>query len=58
MSNNNRNNNTARYGLFYRSHGEWTDPYFNKTMTLENAQTFRNQAKKLLKSRVLIRKVV
>jgi len=49
--------NTPSYGLFYKSRGEWTGPYRNQTLTLTRAQAVKAQAKKVLKSKVLIRKV-
>ncbi len=49
--------NNARYGLFYKSHGTWTGPYRNQTLTLTAAQAVKAKAKKVLKSKVLIRKV-
>ena len=49
--------NTPRYGLFYKSRGQWTGPYRNQRLTLTSAQTAKVQAKKVLKSKVLIRRV-
>ena len=49
--------NTLRYGLFYKSRGEWTGPYRNQRFTLARAQATKAQAKKVLKSKVLIRVV-
>ena len=56
MTTNNRN--TAVYGLFYKSRGSFTGPYRNRTYTLPQAQVAKTVAKKVLKSVVLIRKVV
>lgn len=59
MSNNNNTTaNKSAYGLFYKSRGVFTGPYRNRTYTLPKAQTAKVQAKKVLKSVVLIRKVV
>jgi len=49
--------NTPRYGLFYKSRGEWTGPYRNQRLTLSRAQAAKPQAMKVLKSKVLIRVV-
>lgn len=50
--------NATVYGLFYKSHGAFTGPYRNRTYTFTQAQTAKVQAKRVLKSVVLIRKVV
>lgn len=52
------NRNTPVYGLFYKSRGSFTGPYRNRTYTLPQAQTAKVQARKVLKSVVVIRKVV
>ena len=49
--------NTTRYGLFYKSRGVWTGPYRNQRLTLTRAQAAKPQAKRVLKSKVLIRVV-
>lgn len=50
--------NTVSYGLFYKSHGQFTGPYRNQTFTtLPKAQAVKARAIKVLKSVVLIRKV-
>jgi hypothetical protein len=49
--------NTPRYGLFYKSRGVWTGPYRNQRLTLTRAQSVKAEAKKVLKSKVLIRVV-
>lgn len=49
--------NTPRYGVFYKSRGEWTGPYRNQRLTLTRAQAVKAQARKVLKSKVLIRVV-
>ena len=50
--------NTSSYGLFYKSHGDWTGPYRNQTYTtLPKAQAVKAQVRKMLKSVVSIRKV-
>jgi hypothetical protein len=50
--------NTPAYGLFYKSRGVFTGPYRNRLYTLPQAQTAKAQAKRTLKSVVLVRKVV
>lgn len=49
--------NTARYGLFYKSRGVFVGPYRGQTYTLTSARTAKVNAKKILKSVVLIRRV-
>ena len=46
-----------RYGFFYKSHGQWTGPYANKTTTLDSAKVKAPRLAKMLKSKVSIRKV-
>ena len=50
-------NTTKQYGLFYKSRGQFTGPYRNRIYTLPQAQSAKDQAKRVLKSVVLIRKV-
>lgn len=54
---NKTNKNTPRYGLFYKSRGEFVGPYRNQTYTLPLAKAAKATAKKVLKSIVLIRRV-
>lgn len=49
--------NAPAYGLFYKSRGVFTGPYRNRLYTLPQAQTAKVQAKRTLKSVVLVRKV-
>jgi hypothetical protein len=50
-------NQQKYYGLFYKSHGEWIGPWFKEILTKEQMKREIPSIKRVLKSRISIRKV-